>query len=231
MKPKTIAAKVGAVTAGPAFAWAVAALLVFIAPGPAGEDAGQAQPEQAQRAPATDTASPAIDSLRQLVLARKAQGCEASAQDCFNLWNACEPITLFANLVSPDPFLVRSDGRESGEMVSFEDVEGAAERRLRRRGVFRSREGAERLWVNVKFDTEPGFVSPLRSDKFTVQLSFAKRRLHDAYGNTGIGVTWSTEVSRDHGGSRTRILDAVRLVVDEFMNDYRRVNGPACEAR
>ena len=144
MKPRTIAAKVGAVTVGGAVAWAVAALLVFMASGQAGEDAGQDEPEQAQRPPATDTAD-AIARLESRVRQRLARRCEAGEQDCFNLWNACEPITILASLLSPDPFLVRSDGRESGEMVFDEDVEAVAESRIRHRGIFRSRYGTGHL--------------------------------------------------------------------------------------
>lgn len=60
-------------------------------------------------------------------------------------------------------------------------------------------------------------------------MLFGKGLVRDEHGNTSWGYTWQRNTFGTHGGRASFVMESVRQFLDEFVNDYLRVNGPACE--
>lgn len=153
-----------------------------------------------------------------------------SENDCFWFWNGCAP---FSHRVHVLP----ADNEIRLQRVA---VESAIESRLQAAKVYTDAVAGATLYLYVNLEqyapqlrpspwTRPGD-DPAQS--FEVELHFRKR-VSDAYGNTGFARTWHSFPWRrgSHGGRASEVMEAVRRELDEFMNDYLRVNAPACEAR
>ena len=137
---------------------------------------------------------------------------------CFALWIGCGDIDADVS-VGENTIGVREG-----------DIQNAVESRLRAAGVlytdmdFRQARGSSGdLSMTVSF-TDTG--------AFFVELRFTKSFLSDTYGFNAFGVpTWQRDTFGTHGGSAAFVMEAVRRFLDEFMNEFLRVNAPACAAR
>ena len=142
------------------------------------------------------------------------QECEADDEfDCFSLWTSCAPIRSFVSV----------DDNEAG--LQRAAVVDAVESRFRAARIFAPSDTVMRsgaLYVSVAFT----------SAAFRVSFAFFKPGLvRDEYGFQGVAITWEQGSFGTHGGQSPAVMERVRRFIDEFMNDYLRVNGPACEAR
>lgn len=152
------------------------------------------------------------------------QECEASEADCFALWNGCEPIRAIISFPAPED---RGDGDAIG--LQMDDVSGAVAARLRAARIYHEGEGALEFLVVGALVVGPAYA---------VDVGFYKAVLRDTFrlaDGRGGGVTWpwlgpDTTIGT-HGGRASEVMEVVRGKLDQFMNDYLRVNGPACEAR
>ena len=140
------------------------------------------------------------------------QECEAINSSCFELWIGCGDIDT----------LVVVDENTIG--VREADVENAVESRLRAAGVYTANlmDSDAALEVDVRF-TDSG--------AFDVRLQFRKPGLRDEYGFMWSPPSWSRDTFGTHGGRASEVMEPLRRFLDEFMNDYLRVNAPACAAR
>ncbi len=68
--------------------------------------------------------------------------------------------------------------------------------------------------VGVAFNIDVGL------NKILVDLEFA--------GREGIGTTWETVFTGTHGNDSNYILTSVSQLIDEFLDEYLRVNADAC---
>ena len=224
MKRRTIAAA--------ALAWTMAAT------GAAGQDAAA---EQAQQPVSVDEAlevifaaerdellaSGALDGGLRYLLAVKAatrrRACASGREaSCFQLWDACGWIS---------PFVTVGDneiGVEEGAVVN------AVESRLRAARVLSSYRVVDerelRLSPQAHLEVAVQFVGAA----FDISVRYRKAlRVNDWYGfeSDGTTHTWERSTFGTHGGNSAFVMEAVRRYLDEFLNDYLRVNAPVCEAR
>ena len=143
------------------------------------------------------------------------QECEADGSNCFDLWTGCAPIS---------PLIGVGDNEIGMERA---DVVNAVESRLRAARILDpSGLGSmpPSLVVRVRF-AGPAF------DVFFGFLLPGVRMVRDDYGFRGVAPTWQQDTFGTHGGDAAFVMESVRRFLDQFMNDYLRVNGPACEAR
>ena len=133
--------------------------------------------------------------------------------DCFYLWTGCGDISV----------IVLVDENTIG--VRHADVENAVESRLRAAGVYADNRNNRRATLTV-------FTHFTASGAFFVEMWFTRRGvLHDEYGFWGNSPTWHGNAYGIHGGRASEVMEAMRQRLDEFMNNYLRVNAPACAAR
>ena len=138
--------------------------------------------------------------------------CEAGDADCFDLWLACRPFRYFVSV--------------SGGVVTQERVENAVESRLR----------AARLYSSNSFNGGYLFVSivmtpdgPVRAT--AIHLEFNKALFDRLTSRAGIAMSYDLLRVLRHGSSRAdAVMESVAGLLDEFVNDYLRVNEPACAA-
>ena len=138
--------------------------------------------------------------------------CTAEGQDCFALWTGCGDLDTFV-FVGENTIGVREA-----------DVENAVASRLRAAGLY-SEDPAAAIGVLL---VDVSFTDSLA---FNANLEFGKLNLRDRYGFAGIASTWTSGAFGTHGGRASGVMERVRRFLDQFMNDYLRVNAPACAAR
>ena len=137
------------------------------------------------------------------------QECEAGVEGCFQFWTGCTPIWVSVSI----------DENTIG--VRQANAEDAVESRLRAAGLYtEDPPPAGELALSVDF-TDSGAVN--------IVLEFIKF-VRDDYGFRWPATTWQ----RNPFGTARRaseVMEAVRQRLDEFMNEFLRVNAPACAAR
>lgn len=137
------------------------------------------------------------------------QECEAGRADCFALWTGCAPIGAIVSPFNNEIGLQRAD------------VMNAVESRLRAARVYSPDDRPETLILRIQLWPT--------TDLFTVDLVVSKNALRDRHGNTGRAEIWVGGFWSAHGGRVAFVMEGVRRELDEFMNKFLRVNGPACE--
>lgn len=131
-------------------------------------------------------------------------------QDRFELWNACRPMILFVRGLVGD-----KDAAKIG--LTEKDVMIAVRSRLRAARMYADKGNAV-LRVSV-------FVGDLA---FSLAVKFRKRVKDAVSGENGWATTWEAGSFGTHGGKSEYVLSTLKPHVDEFIDEYLRVNENAC---
>ena len=133
---------------------------------------------------------------------------KVSERDRFQLWNKCEPIDL----------LVQVQRKGTKDLApKKEAIETAARSRLRIARLY-DPDSTPFVLVSVL----------VIGDGFNRDLDFYKPVTDQVSGILSIASTWTTGGAGLHYGDGNRILAGIARNVDEFVDDYRRVNDSAC---
>lgn len=147
-----------------------------------------------------------------LLLASAARAEEVSGPDRFDLWAGCDPVFL---VVGPDD----EDAEKIG--VTHDALTTAARSRLR----------AARLYVDHR---RTGFLVVtvvVVETAALIRTGYGKVLDDSVSGESGMAITWSrTEVGL-HGGTPGGVMSIVSKQMDEFIDEYLRVNAAACEGK
>ena len=135
------------------------------------------------------------------------QLCLAGEFDCFGLFNRCEPIGLHVYVES------------NGLGLTDERVRTVAESRLRAARLF-DQESGPFLAINVDL--------PEDRNLFSYDLSFLKWMTDDVTKDMGLVGRWETSRFGTHGNDAGFILQGISELMDSFINEYLRINEPAC---
>ena len=136
--------------------------------------------------------------------------CLADNFECFQLFNGCEPIDV----------VVGVSDNEIG--LTEERVRTTIESRLRAARIYDSTSGP---FLRVLVDTLP------EGPAFTTTFEFRKWLFDDLIGVTMLAGSWSSGRFGTVSGSgdASFIMQGLTENIDEFINDYLRVNEPACD--
>ena len=153
-----------------------------------------------------------------LLLAVSAEAADqVTGFDGFKLWNSCKPVRLVVEDL-PD------DAGKIG--LRKEDIETAVRSRLRGARVYDGN-ASPYLYVNVNvvshaFSTGVEF----RRTAEVVMPSWLKPEGMDHL--IGIATTWHSGSTGTHGAQSGFILSSLAPHIDEFIDEYLRVNDTAC---
>ena len=137
--------------------------------------------------------------------------CVAEAIECFNLFNHCEPMD----------FLVFRDQNDIG--LTRERIATTIQSRLRAARLYdESAPYALIVRVAVLDDLDDSSV-------FRVDIEYDKILLDEDTGNSFSTLTWSSGGYGTHAGNAGVVLQAISERMDEFINEYLRINEPACD--
>ena len=136
-----------------------------------------------------------------------AQNGSPTALERFQLYNECRPVGL---VVEPFP----RDAKKIG--LSEKDVWRLAESRLRAARLYTPVRGPM-LYVTVN----------VMDRAFSVSLAYLKW-VTDKSGLSGPATTWSVRGLGTHASGATYIKSGLSDYLDEFLNEYLRVNAQAC---
>ena len=129
--------------------------------------------------------------------------------EAFQLWTGCEPVGLYVILDMDDTEIDLTE----------EEIERAARSRLRSARLYDKEAEALNLFVIVNvFDV--AFTTDVEFEKSLSDLRFSEEEWW--------GVTWATGYIGVHGDLSNYILSAVSQSMDEFLDDYLRVNADSC---
>ena len=135
--------------------------------------------------------------------------------DRFKLFNACRPMELVVENLSPDAQAVG---------LTRERIQLAAESRLRAARLYtESREKANRAYLYITIHVVG------RAHDITVKYSKWVTDL--ATNSNGYAATWDTGSTGTHGGDVGSIIQSLSGHLDRFLAGYLRVNEPACDPR
>ena len=138
--------------------------------------------------------------------------CSANNEDCFELFNYCKPMTLM---------LINEWAGEYFVKYYADRVRTIAESRLRSARLYDSSSTNEILQIVVSFD-----------EMFSQVLLLYAKPKYDL--SSGITMVSPVRVVVMRGGSgdtydADAVLQAISEAMDTFINDYLRVNEPACK--
>lgn len=138
--------------------------------------------------------------------------CLADDSECFELFNRCEPIAVAVGV------------SDNEIRLTEERVRTAIESRLRAARLYDLNVGPY-LLVTVDLVAEE---FPSEMNIFTVSAEFRKWMLDELTGHTMLSGRWEVQNfgQTDDAGF---ILQIISEQMDRFINDYLRVNGPACD--
>lgn len=129
-------------------------------------------------------------------------------RELFQLFTNCEPAMLSVTVVD--------DGYELNGLDE-ETVVRAARSRLRSARLL-TESGASLVGIDIH----------IVGGAFAVDVEFWKT-VFDPVTEHGFGaVTWETESAGTHGGNGVYVVSWVQRMMDEFLDEYLRVNEPAC---
>lgn len=129
--------------------------------------------------------------------------------DRFRLWNDCKPVHIAVEALT-------DDARDIG--LTVRDIEVSVRSRLR----------AARLYTEDVEDSFLVFVIHVRYKAFDLSADYYKEVLDLASGKSNFAVMWRKSVLGFHGGRASYILSALSQHIDEFIDEYLRVNAEAC---
>lgn len=150
-----------------------------------------------------------------LLTASTVQAQTISDWDRFRLFNACRPMELVVEDLTPNAQAVG---------LTRERIQLAAESRLRAARLYTgSREKANRAYLYINIHVVG------RAHKISVQY---KKWVTDlATNSNGLATTWNTGSTGTHGGDAGFIIQDLSSHLDEFLAGYLRVNESACDTR
>ncbi len=144
-----------------------------------------------------------------LISALPAASQTVSDSDKFKLWNECKPVRLVVEGLSEDADKID---------LKKENIAVTVRSRLRGARIYTGDLVFPYLYVVVSV-VGKGFSINLELDKF----------VHDPLsGQSGIASTWLSGGTGTHADDPGYILSAVGKATDKFIDEYLRVNAPAC---
>ncbi len=135
---------------------------------------------------------------------------EVSYYDRFELWNDCQPISLYVTPLS-------QDADDIG--LTEESLETAVRSRLRAARLYDPDSWTPYLFVGVS----------VIGRAYGLDLALYKRVNDPISGATGDAATWAASWTGTHGGNGSFILSNVSEGMDRFLDEYLRVNAEACQ--
>ena len=132
-----------------------------------------------------------------------------SDSDRFRLWNNCKPVGLCVENLLKDATDIR---------LTKDAVTVAVRSRLRAARLYSTSCSTPFLGVRVIF-FGPAYDILIRYNKW-----FSDPATGVSHGET----TWRSGAIGTHGGDASYILSEVSMYVDHFIDEYLRVNEPAC---
>lgn len=127
----------------------------------------------------------------------------------FQLWNECKPIDLLVGDLDSD---AKDISLNQGK------IETAVRSRLRSARIFDPEE-LKYLYVGVT----------VVDHAFNLRLDFRKPVLDIASDEIFLSATWKISFTGAHGKRSEYIMSAIYEAVDEFIDEYLRVNADACQ--
>ena len=144
-----------------------------------------------------------------LISALPAASQTVSDIDKFALWNKCKPVWLLVEGLSEDADKID---------LKKENLAVTVRSRLRGARIYTGGAVSPYLYVAVSV-VGKGFSINLELNKF----------VHDPLsGQSGIASTWLSGGTGTHADDSGYILSAVAGYTDKFIDEYLRVNAPAC---
>lgn len=137
---------------------------------------------------------------------------------CYTLWIGCGNVTRHVAVVP----------NENTIGVQQFVIENAIAARLRAAGVY------EDATVDFTDAAQSNLVVivQLYGGRYDIRFDFHKHGgTRDVYGFWQKSNTWERERRGTHGGQGSVVMEEVRVVLDEFMNEFLWVNEPACSRR
>ncbi len=146
-----------------------------------------------------------------LLLAVPAEAEKVTGLDRFQLWNDCKPLYLVVETM-------HEDAADIGLMR--ESVEAAVRSRLR---------GA-RLY-DPEVPTKPILLTKVSVVGTAVHITLELKKLviDVASGRTNFATTGKYRVLGTHGRNSGNVLSKLSEMMDQFIDDYLRVNASACK--
>ena len=150
-----------------------------------------------------------------LLTASTVQAQAASDWDRFKLFNACRPMELVVENLTPDAQAVG---------LTRERIQLAVESRLRAARLYTgSWEKANRAYLYVNINVVG------RAHNIAVRY---RKWVTDLVNNSnGLATTWDTGGAGTHGRDAGFIIQHLSSLLDEFLAGYLRVNELACDRR
>ncbi len=133
-----------------------------------------------------------------------------NSRDIFSLENNCEPVNLVVEGLD-------NDAKEIG--LTTKRIRVTVESRLRGARIYRENTYPY-VYVNVI----------VVGAAFSIDVDFERMLVRDGAGHLGkwYATTWARSRTGTHGGNAGYILQSVAELIDEFINEYLRVNSFAC---
>ncbi len=132
-----------------------------------------------------------------------------SADDTFRLGNVCEPVNL---LVEELPHGAAEIGLTRG------DIATTVRSKLRAARLYGTSRIIPVLYVNVN----------VQGIAFSVRLEFRKMLFDPISEMANAATTWNKSMTGQSGSNADYILSTASLLTDMFIDEYLRVNEPAC---
>ena len=131
------------------------------------------------------------------------------SKDAFNLWTGCKPVGLVASL----------EKHETEIDLTEDEIEIATRSRLRSARLYAEELTFPFLLVSVH----------VVGNAFSVDVALLKPLVDRVFsGREWGGITWATGSTGTHGTNSNYILSSVSKYIDEFLDDYLRVNADSC---
>ena len=129
--------------------------------------------------------------------------------EAFQLWTGCEAVDLFVYLQKNDTEIDLTE----------EEIEIAVRSRLRSARIYNEDTLHPVLLVTVH----------VVGNAFSIEVAFAKVVSDvDFSDKGGFGTTWKTGSAGTHSNDANRLLTSVSQDIDEFLDEYLRVNADSC---
>lgn len=128
-----------------------------------------------------------------------------------------ERFELFTRCAAMDLRVSFQDNADGASNLTIGQIERAVRSRLR----------AARLYRETSSFMLRVFVMA-QSQAFSVDLSFYKSLYDSTSSVQGLAITWQSGGVGTHGGNANYVLSSISQEMDEFLDDYLRVNESAC---